>query len=86
MSEPPSEDSHFSKTIRSMPDLSENELIAMLRNKVLAFAEEANYQLLQRFRDSEVTHNAIYAIVEDYSVHPLIRDIIRDDWDWLLND
>mgnify|MGYP000900432932 CR=1 FL=1 len=86
MSETLSEESDFSKTIRSMPDLSEGELIAMLRNKVLIFAEEANCQLLQRFRDSEVTHNAIFAIVEDYSVHSLIRDIIQDHWDWLLND
>lgn len=86
MSEPLSEESDISKTLRSMLDLSEDELIAMLRNKVLAFAEEANYQLLQRFRDSEVTHNAIYAIVDDYSVHSFIRDIIRHDWDWLLND
>lgn len=81
-----SQESDFSKTLRSIADLQEPELIAMLRNKVLTFAEEANYQLLQRFRDSEVTHNAIYAIVEDYSVHPLIRDIIQDHWDWLLND
>lgn len=86
MSETLSQESDVSKTLRSITDLPQHELIAMLRNKVLAFAEEANYQLLQRFRDSEVTHNAIYAIVEDYSVHPLIRDIIRHDWDWLLND
>jgi len=77
--------SDFQTIVRLLQTAPETTLIEMLRHKRLVIAEEANNQLCQRFSDSEVTRNAISTALEDHNVHTFVLDIIRDDWDWLLD-